>query len=591
VKAVQSLVSTRRAFVARSSAVAAGVACGALLKVDGAAAGRPPAVFDDFPRSVELYRAGFENWARDIVVESLWTCAPRAPEEIADIATWAARHGYTVRPRGRMHNFSPLSVSAHTPDDARVLMVDTTRHLTGMKLLSRDPGAVRVQAGAQMEDLLAFLERNGLGLAAFPAPGDLTIGGVLAIAGHGTGLPAPGKRAAEGHTYGSVSNLVLSLTAVVWSPRRRRYVLRTFDRDDPEIGGLLAHVGRAFITEATLRAGPSQRMRCVSKVDVPLSALFPADNSRGARSFGNDVDRSTGVEVILFPFTDRPWLKLWTIAPERPAGARAVTGPYNYPFADTLSDESQKQIAAAVIADGSTTPEVGRDFYELSATGLRDTRSWDIWGPNMDVLLYTRASTLRVTANGYAVHCRRRDVQRVSGDFIRAYQSVVRRYARRGQYPMNMPVEIRVTTLDHPRDAGVSGAQPVLLSPLAPNPRFPEFDCAVWLDILTFPGTPLANQAFREIEQWVFRRYRPPYAFVRPEWSKGWAYTNRAAWADPVMLSRTIPNLFGAGRRDGGAWNAAVGALNRLDPHHVFTAPLVRRLMRLRRPAGYVGSS
>jgi hypothetical protein len=49
---------------------------------------------------------------------------------------------------------------------------------------------------------------------------------------------------------------------------------------------------------------------------------------------------------------------------------------------------------------------------------------------------------------------------------------------------------------------------------------------AVWLDLLTFPGTPYAEHFYREIEEWLFTTYSGDYALVRPEWSKGWGYTN-----------------------------------------------------------------
>ena len=63
----------------------------------------------------------------------------------------------------------------------------------------------------------------------------------------------------------------------------------------------------------------------------------------------------------------------------------------------------------------------------------------------------------------------------------------------------------------------------------------------MWLDILSFPGTPAADRAYRDIERWVFSNYRPPYAAARPEWSKGWAYTEHGAWRDHKIIQRTLP--------------------------------------------------
>jgi hypothetical protein len=119
-----------------------------------------------------------------------------------------------------------------------------------------------------------------------------------------------------------------------------------------------------------------------------------------------------------------------------------------------------------------------------------------------------------------------------------------------------------------------------VLSALSPRSDHPNWDVAVWLDILSFPGTPAANGAYREIERWVFANYRPPYATVRPEWSKGWAYTERGAWTNRRMITRTLPRAFSVARPPDRTWDAAVRTLHRLDPHGLFTSPLLRLLLR-----------
>ena len=113
-----------------------------------------------------------------------------------------------------------------------------------------------------------------------------------------------------------------------------------------------------------------------------------------------------------------------------------------------------------------------------------------------------------------------------------------------------MPVEIRVTGLDDPRDARRRRRPPALLSALAPRADHPAWDVAVWLDILSFPGTPAADRAYRDIERWVFANYRPPYALARPEWSKGWAYTARGAGrtAGSSSAPRPAPSAAGTPR-------------------------------------------
>jgi FAD/FMN-containing dehydrogenase len=567
---------SRRRFIAAGAAAATGALW--VPATHAASAARLPG----FPAGVPLRQERFENWAQAIDVDGVWTCAPAAAGAVVDVVNWAWRHGYRVRARGAMHNWSPLTLAVGTPRSPRVLLVDTTKHLTGMRLARSGPAAVTAQSGATMESVLGFLERAGLGLIAHPAPGGVTVGGVLAIGGHGTAIPARGERRSPGDTFGSVSNLVLSLTAVVWSERLRRYVLRTFTRDDPVCASLLVNLGRTLVTEVTLRAGRLRHLRCVSHVDIPARELFAAPGG-GGRTFAGFVEQSGRAEAIWFPFTERPWLKVWTVSPRRPPGSRAVHSPYNYPFSDTLDGPALEALRRQIVAHPQEGVALGQLSYATTAEGLRRDNAGDLWGPAKDVLLYVRPSTLRVTANGYAVLTRRRDIQRVVSDFTAYYERVVARYRSRGLYPMNGPVEIRATGLDHADDAGAD-AQPALLSALSPRRDFPQWDVAVWLDILSFPGTPAGDSAYREIERWAFSHYRPPYATVRPEWSKGWAYTPNGAWKDRPMLTDTIPSAFRTARPPQRRWNAAVRTLERLDPHGVFTSPLLSSLLRVPPP-------
>ena len=90
--------------------------------------------------------------------------------------------------------------------------------------------------------------------------------GCLAVDAHGAALPAEGEAHVPGQTFGSLSNLVTSLTAVVWNGSE--YALKTYARSDAAIKPLLTHLGRTFLTSVTLQAAPNYRMRCVSHTDI-----------------------------------------------------------------------------------------------------------------------------------------------------------------------------------------------------------------------------------------------------------------------------------------------------------------------------------
>ena len=570
---------SRRAFLGGAAAATVASQAGLLqwvpaFRVPAAGAAVPPG----FPPSIPLYQQGYKNWAGDIVVDGLWTAAPQTPAHVVTIANWARTNGYKVRPRGKTHNWSPLVVTPGSANANQVLL-DTTQHLKTVSISGGSPATVTAQTGVTMEALLTQLETAGYGLTATPAPGDLTLGGVLAIDGHGTAIQANGETRVPGTTYGSISNLVTSLTAVVWDAGQNQYVLRTFARSDPAIKPLLTHVGRGFVTSVTLQVGANQRLRCQSWFDIPWTQMFAAQGSGASRTFASYATSSGRVEAIWFPFTDNPWLKVWSRSPNKPFFAKQVNSPYNYGFSDQLSPELQAQAAQIIAGNGSVTPAFGQGQIAFVGSALIVTGTWDIWGWSKNLLLYVRPSTLRVTANGYAVLCRRSDIQRVVSEFANFYRTKLLAYEAQGKYPMNGPVEIRVTGLDAAGDVGVPSSGPPTLSAVRPRPDRPEWDVAVWLDILTIPGTAHSNQFYREVEQWVFSNYSGTYAAVRPEWSKGWAYSSTAAWADTTMLGTTVPNAYRTGQAVGDNWDSARAALTSFDPHRVFTNPFIDTLL------------
>ncbi|MFE6050606.1 cholesterol oxidase substrate-binding domain-containing protein [Kitasatospora sp. NPDC056446] len=613
---------TRRQLLGASAALGgAAWVLRATVGPDSAQAGAP--VPPGLPAGTELYQRVFQNWSGEIRTDQLWTCAPRTPEEVPALADWAHANGWRLRASGYRHTWAPLTVADRTPESARVLLVDTSRHLTA--LTADSPTTVRVQTGATMEALLAHLADRGLGLTACPAPGEITVGGVLAIGGHGTAVPAAGEVRPEGHGYGSVSNQVVRLTAVVLDPGSGRYVLRTFDRSEADSAAFLVHLGRAFLTEVVLRAGADRPLRCVSRLDIPASELFARPGTapdggllggvlggvlgggqgRGPRTFAEFVERDGRAEAIWFAYTDYPWLKTWSVAPTKPTASLAVDHPYNYPFSDSVPEPVARLAAEIVSGAWGSAPLFGQLQYLVAMVGLTGDLTQvllsggllrgllsgdvlthllagglrsDLWGPSRTLLQYVRPSTLRVTANGYAILARRADLQWVVSEFAAYYRELLATYQARGEFPVNGAVEIRVTGTDDPAQSGVPGARPPLLSALRPRADRPDWDTAVWFDVLAFPGTPGLERFARDLEQWLLRTFDGTRAGFRVEWSKGWAYTADAAWADQDLIGRVIPESLRAG--GGPGWDEAVAVLDRHDPHRVFGNPFLDGLLR-----------
>ncbi len=383
---------SRRAFLAGAAAAGA-LAWTPVFRVSPASAQATSTPPPGFPSSIPIYQQAYQNWSGAIVIEDVWTCAPASASAVVTLANWAYANGYRLRAKGMGHNWSPILLPAGNSGAGYVLL-DTTRDLTGVSIAAGPPATVTAQAGVTMNTLTTALAAAGYGFCAMPAPGDITLGGLLAINAHGSAIPGTRETPLAGQTYGSLSNLIVSLTAVVWSSAQGGYVLRTFQRSDPDIRAFLVHLGRAFVTEVTLQISANQTIQCQSWVDVSAADLFAPPATAGSNSLASYVDGAGRIEAIWFPFTDTPWLKVWTLAPSQPLLSVKVGGPYNYSFTNSVTSAENTFFDDVATGDVSGTPAYEDVAIGLVDTGLVFTGTWDIWGQSQNVLLYVEPSTV-----------------------------------------------------------------------------------------------------------------------------------------------------------------------------------------------------
>jgi hypothetical protein len=570
-----------------------------------APSGRPSV--SGFPADVPLNLLPYVNWDQQIEAAAVLTCAPRSKADAKAVCNWAKQSGYQVRPRGVMHGWSPLTL----PAAPKVLLVDLTKSLWQTSFLPASaglPNRVKAGAGAIMLQLLQFLEAQpggkgpapGYSFPHTPAPGNLTVGGVLAIDAHGTGVRTPPHDDLPA-SYGSMSNQVLAFTAVCTdpaSPNPDEYVVRSFERGEPDAKALLVNLGRILILDATLQVVDNYNLRCQSFTNLPAATIFAAPTQAQPvppNSFADFFNRTGRVEIIWFPFSENPWLHVWAASPEKPAGSIAVNAPYNYPFADHVPDALQSFITSILQGIPSVTPEFGRMAAQVTANGLDGKGAFgapnvypvsrDIWGPSKNTLLYIQDTTLRVVANGYAIHLKRTDVQQAVADFTAKFQAMLADYAGRdpGQYPINSALEIRVTGLDDPAEVGISPTpdSPVLSAlGMDATDRQNGWDVALWFDVLTIPKTAHAHEFYWELEQWVVGRFSGTAGRTMPEWSKGWAYTKEdGPWTDAGFLEHVRQTLT-AGRDPGDNWAYVLATLAKYDNSHLFSSMLLDQLLQ-----------
>jgi hypothetical protein len=565
-----------------------------------------------FPPDIPVAQKTFENWSQMINVPNVWTCIPRSEDDVVRVCNWAAGAGYKVRACGIKHGWSPLTVT--DADGPNVILIDMTSLKTIKSVkpaAGNQPAQVVVQAGATMEALMTALEfasggppTLGYGFAHIPAPGHITVGGALAINAHGTAVPTPPNDAFPS-PYGSLSNQVLAFTAVVTQPGSDVYVARRFTRDDTDAKAFLTHCGRAVLLDVTLQLVANYNLRCQSVFDVPSSTLFaaPSGVTPPASSVGDYLNRSGRIEVIWFPSfpgspPTYPWLKVWTVNPQKPAASVQVYTPYNYGFSDNLPPQITDLLKQVLGGSASLTPTLTGAFSTFSALAATLGRVTDIWGASKNTLLYVRDETLRVTANGYAVLMQKHQVQQAIADCTAQFSQMLADYQARQFWPINSPLEIRVTALDDPSKvatpSGRAAASPVIsglsVDPVVQNAKW---DVACWFDVLTIipEGDPQrAYEFYEEFESWIYTHFADGFRVV-PEWSKGWAYTaDGGAWTNEAIID-AARRTFTEGRSADDDWSWEEQTLVKYDAAGLFLDSFLERLFGgVRTPTSLAGS-
>jgi hypothetical protein len=557
-----------------------------------------------FPSGIPISRERFVNWAQMIDVPSVWTCVPQTEGDVVRVCNWATGAGFSVRARGIMHTWSPLTVTQGESTD-KLLQVDLTQKLNRVvsitPAMDDRPAQVVVQAGATMDKLMAALEdapggrginANGFSFAHIPAPGNITVGGALAINAHGTAIPRLPNDDFD-IPYGSLSNQVLAFTAVVTMPGSTAYTAQEFTRGDADAKAFLAHCGRALLLSVTLQIVDNYNLRCQSFMSIPSTTLFarPTGNAPPPGSVGEYLDHSGRIEVIWFPSfpilgitpPSYPWLKVWTVTPGKPPTSRTVTGPYNYPFSDNLPAFVTDLLKWVLSQAPWSTPLFTQTFASFTANQLESAA--DLWGASKNTLLYVKDTTLRVTANGYAVLMKRAQIQQAIADFTSKFSELLAQFQSKSLWPINSPLEIRVTALDDPSKivvpAGQTAQSPVISSlSVDPVVQRNSWDVACWFDVLTVipdKDPQHAYEYYAQLEAWLYSHFADGFR-ICPEWSKGWAYTSgEGAWTNAAVI-QDMRETFTAGRSAGDTWSWEVQTLAKYDQGNLFSNPFLKQL-------------
>ncbi len=129
----------------------------------------------------------WQNWSGAVTCRPVDIIYPTSVEEIVAALQAAGREGYTLRPVGSGHSFTPLAVT-----DARLLSLD---HFQGVESVDVGRGVAVVRGGTKLKALGAALRQQGVAQENLGDIDAQSIAGAISTGTHGTGLRFPGLAA------------------------------------------------------------------------------------------------------------------------------------------------------------------------------------------------------------------------------------------------------------------------------------------------------------------------------------------------------------------------------------------------------------
>ncbi|MDQ1521534.1 MAG: hypothetical protein QOI55_2607, partial [Actinomycetota bacterium] len=219
----------------------------------------------------------FEDWSEYTRVEQVESVAATSADDVVELCNDAVKDSYKIRALGHAHNWSPLILQPGTAPDPNVRLIDTSMLVGATAKVVDGQLHATFGTGTTLQAATEFLEQQGnhaagaapgYGFLNMPTVGSLTLGGILAVGGHGTSVPFAAQQ--EPDLMGCLSNMIVSFKAVTTdpdNPNSHEYAMREFQRTDADAPAFLVHLGRAFITEVTLAALPNYHLQ--------LTNLFP----------------------------------------------------------------------------------------------------------------------------------------------------------------------------------------------------------------------------------------------------------------------------------------------------------------------------
>jgi hypothetical protein len=354
-------------------------------------------------------RQPWSNWSRTANCTPAFTFAPRSLEELQQIVAFAGTTGQTLRVAASGHSWSTL---VPTKD---VLVSIRRLNRVAMDLSDQANPRVVVESGATVQEVNDVLEQHGYALPLNVVLESVRYGGLIATGSHGSGWHNP-----------TLSDLVSTIEIVTASGELRRFEAGV-DGDDVMNAARLNLGLFGVIYRITLQVQPSWHVRAIDRrlrIEEVLDRLpewAPAHDN---------------LDLFWWPFCDEFWVKTWDWAD---ANAKTTAKPRTS-AKDRFTDGIGVRVLRECVRLASTiprlTPALSRAVF--TATPSQRDNTVDI----VEAIHYRRG--IEVAKLGCVEVAFKLDPAFEHAKWaIKTVLDLTRVYAARGEYPMNVTMNVR----------------------------------------------------------------------------------------------------------------------------------------------------
>jgi hypothetical protein len=350
----------------------------------------------------------WQNWGRTARCQPEFSFYPERVEDLVQIVDFARETGMKIRVVGSGHSWSGL-----VPTDGILVYVHQLNKVN-LDLSDDSYPRVVIESGATVKEVNDVLEEHGYALPLNVVLESVRFGGLIATGSHGSGWNNP-----------TLSDLVHAIEIVTASGQLRKFEAGV--DSDAVMNAVRLNLGMfGIIYRITMNV---QKDWIVHAHDerLPIQTVF--------EDLRYLVRTQDNFDLFWWPFSDEFWVKTW-----KKIANTSITAKPRHSRSDKLISDVGSRVHNGLIRLSETqprlTPAISRFTFKL--TPSKGNKVVDI----VEAIHYRRA--IEYTKMGCVEVAFKVDPQFENVKWaIKEVFKQVKMYARRGEYPLNVVMNVR----------------------------------------------------------------------------------------------------------------------------------------------------